>query len=70
MSWLASMIVVPFANGSTSFSSVTRPMIRSRSGSMVSPPSTIAEAEMPSSAPQSISEMITSCATSTRRRVR
>ena len=43
ISWLASMIVVPVANGSTSFSSVTRPMIRSRSGSMVSPPSTIAE---------------------------
>ena len=43
MSWLASMIVSPL-NGSTSFSSVTRPMMRSRSGSMISPPSTMAVA--------------------------
>jgi hypothetical protein len=69
MSWLASMIVSPL-KGSTSFSSVTRPMMRSRSGSMISPPSTMAVAEMPSRAPQSTSEMMTSCATSTRRRVR
>ena len=57
-------------NGSTIFSSVTRPMMRSRSGSMISPDSTIALASMPSIVPQSISWMITSCATSTRRRVR
>ena len=57
-------------NGSTICSSVTRPMMRSRSGSMISPLSTIARASMPSSVPQSCSEMITSCATSTSRRVR
>ena len=57
-------------NGSISLSSVTRPMMRSRSGSMTSPLSTIARASMPSSVPQSGSEMMTSCATSTRRRVR
>ena len=63
------MMVSPL-NGSISFSSVTRPMMRSRSGSMTSPLSTIARASMPSSVPQSGSEMMTSCATSTRRRVR
>ena len=57
-------------NGSTIFSSVTRPMMRSRSGSMISPDSTIALASMPSIVPQSISWMMTSCATSTSRRVR
>jgi hypothetical protein len=57
-------------SGSKIFSSVTRPMIRSRSGSMISPLSTIALASMPSIVPQSISWMMTSCATSTSRRVR
>ena len=57
-------------NGSVIRSSVTRPMMRSRSGSMISPDSTIARASMPSIVPQSISWMMTSCATSTRRRVR
>ena len=57
-------------NGSAIRSSVTRPMMRSRSGSMISPDSTIALASMPSIVPQSISWMMTSCATSTRRRVR
>ena len=56
--------------GSTIFSSDTRPTMRSRSASMISPLSTIAFASMPSSVPQSCSEMITSWATSTSRRVR
>ena len=69
ISSLTSTMVSP-VNGSTIFSSVVRPMMRSRSGSMISPLSTIARASMPSIVPQSISWMMTSCATSTRRRVR
>ena len=57
-------------SGSMIRSSETRPMMRSRSGSMISPDSTMARASMPSSVPQSRSDTITSCATSTRRRVR
>jgi hypothetical protein len=57
-------------NGSRIVSSVTRPTMRSRSGSMISPDSMMARASMPSRVPQSHSEMITSWATSTRRRVR
>ena len=63
-------MITSLVNGSVIFSSVVRPMIRSRSGSITSPLSTIARASMPSSVPQSCSEMITSCATSTSRRVR
>jgi hypothetical protein len=70
ISSLISTIVSPSLNGSTIRSSVTRPTMRSRSGSMISPDSTMARASMPSSVPQSGSEMMTSCATSTRRRVR
>ena len=66
---LTSTIVSP-VNGSVIFSSVVRPMMRSRSGSMTSPLSTMARASMPSTVPQSGSWMMTSCATSTRRRVR
>jgi hypothetical protein len=70
LSWMAdalsssissfSSTMVPAPNGSTIFSSVTRPTIRSRSGSMISPDSTIARASIPSRVPQSSSEMITS----------
>ena len=45
-------------------------MMRSRSGSMTSPDSMIGRISMPSTVPQSCSEMITSWLTSTRRRVR
>ena len=69
ISWLASQSVSS-VNGSPTRSRATRPMMRSRSGSIVSPPSMIACASMPSSVWQSGSEMITSCATSTSRRVR
>src|SRR3989337_1662973 len=48
----------------------TRPTIRSRSGSRMSPPSMMGMTMMPSNVSQSCSVMITSCATSTRRRVR
>ncbi len=51
-------------------SCATRPMMRSRSGSRMSPPSTIAVTTIPSSVPQSSSITMTSCATSTSRRVR
>ena len=51
-------------------SCATRPTMRSRSGSSVSPPSMMAETVMPSEVPQSSSMTMTSCATSTRRRVR
>ena len=58
-------------DGSMMSSSATRPMMRSLSRSTISPPeSTMARASMPSIVPQSVSEMITSCATSTSRRVR
>ena len=69
ISSFASMITSP-VNGSMIRSRATRPTMRSRSGSMISPLSTMAFASMPSIVPQSGSEMITSWATSTRRRVR
>ena len=57
-------------NGSLMFSRLTRPTMRSRSGSMTSPDSMIGLMSMPSTVPQSYSLMITSWLTSTRRRVR
>jgi hypothetical protein len=58
-------------DGSTIGSSATRPTMRSLRRSMISPPeSMMARASRPSIVPQSVSEMITSCATSTSRRVR
>ena len=70
ISSLALTIVTPLLIGSLMFSRLTRPMMRSRSGSMTSPDSTIGRISMPSTVPQSCSEMITSWLTSTRRRVR
>ena len=69
ISWLASTITEP-SIGSLLFSRLTRPMMRSRRGSMTSPDSMIGRISMPSTVPQSCSEMITSWLTSTRRRVR
>jgi hypothetical protein len=56
--------------GSLMFSRLTRPMMRSRSGSITSPDSMIGRISMPSTVPQSCSLMITSWLTSTSRRVR
>jgi hypothetical protein len=69
ISSLAFTRVVP-SIGSFTFSRLTRPMMRSRSGSITSPDSMIGRMSMPSIVPQSCSEMITSWLTSTRRRVR
>ena len=57
-------------NGSFTSSRLTRPTIRSRSGSITSPDSMIGRMSIPSTVPQSCSLMITSWLTSTRRRVR
>ena len=57
-------------NGSLMFSRLTRPTMRSRRGSITSPDSMMGRMSMPSTVPQSCSEMITSWLTSTRRRVR
>ena len=56
--------------GSLMLSRLTRPMMRSRRGSMTSPDSMMGRISMPSTVPQSCSLMITSWLTSTRRRVR
>src|SRR6266702_493389 len=57
-------------NGSRMSSAATRPSTRSRSDWMMSPPSTSGAASMYLTVPQSYSETMTSCDTSTRRRVR
>ena len=56
--------------GSFTLSRLTRPTMRSRRGSMTSPDSMMGRISMPSTVPQSCSEMITSWLTSTRRLVR
>src|SRR3989475_489064 len=56
--------------GSSTSSSATLPTRRSRSGSMMSSPSFSAAISRPRIVPQSSSVTVTSCATSTRRRVR
>jgi hypothetical protein len=56
--------------GSLMFSRLTRPTMRSRRGSITSPDSMMGRMSMPSTVPQSWSEMITSWDTSTSRRVR
>ena len=56
--------------GSNTSSLATLPRMRSRSGSMMSSPSLSAAISSPRIVPQSSSVTITSCATSTRRRVR
>ncbi|MNV87657.1 hypothetical protein D3C71_1817970 [compost metagenome] len=56
--------------GRNTSSATTRPSTRSFNGSTTSPPSTIGVMVRPSVVPQSTSVMTTSCATSTRRRVR
>ena len=69
ISSLALTITLP-SIGSLIVSRLTRPMMRSRSGSITSPDSMIGRISMPSTVPQSCSLMITSWLTSTRRRVR
>ena len=69
ISSLAGARVSP-VNGSTTSSSGTRPRMRSRSGWMISPPSTSGVTQMPLMVPQSSSVTIMSWATSTKRRVR
>ena len=56
--------------GSIKSSANTRPKTRSANGSMISSPSLRSEISIPKIVPQSISVTITSCATSTKRRVR
>ena len=68
ISWFTSTMTWP--SKSLILSSETRPTIRSRSGSTSTPASMMGSTKMPSLVPQSRSLMITSCATSTRRRVR
>ena len=53
MTSLTSRTTLP-VTASVIFSSETRPMMRSRSGSMISPLSTMARASMPSTVPQSV----------------
>ena len=68
ISSLASTMTWP--SMSLMFSRLTRPTMRSRRGSITSPDSMMGRMSMPSTVPQSCSEMITSWLTSTRRRVR
>ena len=75
MSWPAATSSLASPNssrscGSTTSSAATMPAMRSRSGSMMSSPSFSAVASTPSTVPQSSSVIVTSCATSTSRRVR
>jgi hypothetical protein len=56
--------------GSITSSTTTRPSKRSPSGSMISSPSFSGPTSMPFTVPQSSMFTMTSCATSTRRRVR
>src|SRR6266436_438261 len=56
--------------GSMTSSSATQPTMRSRSGSMMSSPSFSADISRPRIVPQSSSVIVTSCATSTSRRVK
>ena len=56
--------------GSSTSSDVVRPRIRSEREETMSPPSITGRTVRPRSEPQSISTMMQSCATSTRRRVR
>ena len=56
--------------GSSTSSAATFPTMRSANGSMISSPSFSAEISSPMIVPQSSSVIVTSCATSQRRRVR
>ena len=69
ISVLACTMISP-VNGSRMSPAATRPSTRSRRDWMMSPPSTRGVASMYFTVPQSYSEMMTSWATSTSRRVR
>ena len=75
--WASSSVIsvlawtmISFDSGSRMSSAATRPRIRSRNDWMISPPSTSGVASIYFTVPQSYSLTMTSCETSTSRRVR